>query len=71
MHIGKRIKDELHRQGRSIVWFSENLCCTRSNVYKIFDRASVDTILLRRISVLLEHDFFNDLSDNLSEDLKK
>lgn len=59
IHIGKLIKEELHRQERSITWFANKLCCERTNVYSIFKRESIDTILLFRISLVLHHNFFN------------
>lgn len=64
MHIGKTIKDVVDRQpkGRTITWFAEQLNCHRVNVYDIFNRSTIDTELLRRISVILDHDFFKDLS---------
>jgi len=58
MHIGKIIEEEFYRQGRSISWFAEKLCCDRTNVYKIFKRESIDTELLIRISLVLKHNFF-------------
>ncbi len=58
IHIGKLIEEECHRQGRSIKWFADRLCCDRTNIYHIFKRESIDTALLVRISRILEHDFF-------------
>lgn len=58
VHIGSLIKEELHRQGRSVGWFAKELYCDRTNVYHIFKRASLDTELLFRISQLLQYDFF-------------
>lgn len=66
-HIGYLIKAELERQERSISWFARKLSCDRSNVYRLFQRESVDTRLLTRISLLLEHDFFSELSDEVRE----
>lgn len=58
------IKAELDRQpkARTVKWFAEQLHCKRTNVYNIFNRQSVDTDLLERISRILDHDFFLDLS---------
>ncbi|MBE6196891.1 MAG: XRE family transcriptional regulator [Rikenellaceae bacterium] len=58
IHIGNLIREELRRQGRSVGWFAEKLCCDRTNVYDIFKRGSLDTALLLRISRCLQHDFF-------------
>lgn len=71
MHIGHRVQEVLREQERSATWFAEKLCYTRSNVYKIFDRSSIDTFLLQRISQILNHNFFADLSDDISELVEK
>lgn len=59
VHIGKIIEAELHRQERSVTWFTKKLYCERTNVYSIFKRQSIDTELLLRISQILKHNFFN------------
>lgn len=58
IHIGKLIETELRRQERSVTWFARKLYCERTNVYHIFQRQSIDTEMLLRISRVLEHDFF-------------
>lgn len=60
-------KEELERQERSISWFARKLSCDRSNVYRLFQKESVDTNLLARISMLLGRDFFSDLSESIKE----
>lgn len=58
IHIGKEIREELLRQGRSALWLSQQLGCNRTNIYNIFIRDSVSTGLLFQISVALQKDFF-------------
>lgn len=65
--IGILIKEELERQERSISWFARKLSCDCSNVYRLFQKESVDTNLLARISMLLGRDFFSDLSESIKE----
>lgn len=60
--IGKLISDELIRQERTPAWLASKLGCDRTNAYKILKRSSIDTSLLARISIVLKHDFFLDLS---------
>lgn len=57
-HIGQAIKQELERQERTVVWFARKLSCDRSNIYRIFQKESIDTNLLVRISIILQYDFF-------------
>ncbi|MBD5189617.1 MAG: XRE family transcriptional regulator [Bacteroidales bacterium] len=49
----------------TVKWFATQLNCDRRNVYDIFLRQSIDTELLWRISVILNHDFFKDISNSL------
>lgn len=58
MHIGKLIRNELTRRNMTVVAFARQLSCTRVNAYKIFEKKSIDTGMLLRISVILEYDFF-------------
>ena len=46
------------RKGRGATWFANELHCDRTNVYNIFKREGIDTILLQRISAVLQRDFF-------------
>ncbi|MDE6467356.1 MAG: XRE family transcriptional regulator [Muribaculaceae bacterium] len=64
--IGMLIRREFERKERSVTWFARKLSCDRSNIYRLFQKHSVDTALLRRISIILEHNFFEDLSASLT-----
>ena len=64
-HIGQVIKQELERQERTVVWLARKLSCDRSNIYRIFQKESIDTNLLVRISVILQYDFFAGFSDSI------
>ena len=66
IHAGQLIERTLHEQGRTVTWFASQLCCTRPNVYKIFRKENIDIHLLWRISCILGHDFFRDLSDSIN-----
>ena len=59
--IGLLIKEELEKQERSISWFARKLSCDRSNIYRLFQKDSVDT------GLLINHDFFSDLSECIKE----
>lgn len=62
MHIGRRIEEIARQKNVTIVFLSKQLCCSRTNVYKIFDKSSLDTALLMRISLVLDYDFFAEFS---------
>ena len=62
--IGKLIEEEVRRQGKNITAFADEICCTRSNVYNIFDRNKMDVAQLELISKVLKHNFFKELAEN-------
>lgn len=68
MHVGKLIKQKMEEQGRTVVWLSRQLSCCRTNVYKIYEKESIDTNLLMRISKVLDYDFFGHISQDFSPD---
>lgn len=41
--IGELIKRELKKQGKTSVWLAGELGCHRTNVYKIYDRSTIDS----------------------------
>jgi len=63
LHIGKLIKAELARQGRTITWLAAQLGCSRQNAYKVFNRKWIYTDLLLKICDILDYDFFKCFSD--------
>ncbi len=50
VHIGNLIRQTLKERGYTVVWFAAQLAYTRVNVYKIFEKKSLDADLLMRIS---------------------
>lgn len=67
MHIGNLIRQQMNEQGRTVVWLARRLSYSRTNVYKIFEKPSIDTDVLLRISSALKYDFFRLYSDSLKE----
>lgn len=59
MHIGSLIKQKVREQKKTSVWLAQSLSCSRTNVYKLYDKKSVDTDVLIRISKILDFDFFS------------
>jgi len=71
MHIGNCIREKLREDGRSVSWFARQICCTRSNVYKIFNKSSIDTELLERIGKVLRYNFFEIIAEEIKTADKK
>ena len=60
IHIGKHIKAKLKEQGRTTVWLAAQIPCTPNHLYKVYAKRSVNTDLLKRISHILNYNFFED-----------
>ena len=58
IHIGEIIKHVMKEQGRSQSWLAKKLGCDRAYVYDIYKRQYIDTHLLQKVSIILNHDFF-------------
>lgn len=74
IHIGKIIKAEFKRQGRTVKWLTEQLHCNRSNVYNIFARKNIDMEMLIKVSIALQHNFLLDiapLAESEEENIEK
>jgi len=58
IHIGNLIRDELRRQGHTNQWLADQLSVERSTVQRLFNKPSIDTQQLLRISKVLGKDMF-------------
>lgn len=65
--IGQLIKDEMKRQERSVSWMARKLDLDRSNVYRLFQRNSIDTDLLMKVSLALNVDYFAYFSKKIAK----
>ncbi len=66
IHIGHIIREELHRQGRSKQWLADQIGVTPRTLQRIYNKPSIDTQLLLRISQNLRTDLFLPYSNILS-----
>jgi hypothetical protein len=67
MHIGQRIKEVLEQRQMPVTWLAKEINCERTNVYNIFARKDINTGLLTKLGIILEHNFFKELSDEFSK----
>jgi plasmid maintenance system antidote protein VapI len=67
IHIGEAIRKQVEDQGRTSVRLARELGCHRTNLYKIYDKMSLDTSVLLRISRILKYDFFQLYSKELEQ----
>ena len=62
-HIGHLIKEELARQERTVAWLARKLCCTRQNVYHLFECQWMSTEIISRLCDIMDFNFFKIYSD--------
>lgn len=60
----------MEEQRRPASWLATQIFVTRTHIYKIIEKESIDCHLLMRISCALNHDFFADLTRELNEKLR-
>lgn len=58
IHIGNLIREELRRQGHTNQWLADQLSVERSTIQRLFNKPSIDTQQLLRISKVLGKDMF-------------
>ena len=71
IHIGQCIKEQLKKDHRSVGWLSREIGCTRNHVYKIFNKPSLDSDLLLRISLAMNFNFFQYYTAEFKEHLAR
>lgn len=65
MHIGKEILEQVHASGMTVADFADRLGYTRTSVYKLMQKSTIDTGTLVRVSRILNYDFFAMYSNQL------
>lgn len=65
VHIGKKIKEVWKQSRLRGTEFADLINKDRQVIYNIFKRETIDTGLLKKISQVLEHDFFSYFSQEL------
>lgn len=70
IHIGHLIQAQLKADKRSVGWLSREIGCTRNHVYKIFNKSSLDSDLIFRISKAMNFNFFQYYTAAFLENMK-
>ena len=63
-HIGHLIKAVFDESGMTVSEFARQIHLERSTIYGIFERPSIDSMLLARISLVLKHNFLSDIEQH-------
>ena len=70
IHIGLLIREQLKADQRSVGWLAREIGCTRNHVYKIFNKSSLDSDLIFRISKAMNFNFFQHYSAAVNAAMK-
>ena len=70
IHIGHLIREQLKADNRSVSWLAREIHCTRNNVYKIFNKPSLDGDLILKISVVMNFNFFQYYTTSFLKSIK-
>ena len=65
------IKEKVNTSGLTITEFAEKIGLSRPAVYQLFNKQSIDTELLIRISLLLKENFVKCIFQYIEENLQK
>lgn len=69
IHVGKLIREKIEEQGRSAAWVAERMNMSRTNLYKIYEKSSLDTEQLKKFGKVLNINFFDFLTNqNVTEE---
>lgn len=61
IHIGSLIEEKLKESKMTVAKFAKAIHCSRTNVYDIFERESIDMKQLVLISEVLNYDFIREV----------
>ena len=64
LHIGQMIKAAFDESGMTVSEFARQIHLERTTVYSLFERQSVDSIQLAKISLVLKHNFLSDIEQH-------
>ena len=70
IHIGRLIRAQLKSDERSVSWLAREIGCTRNHLYKIFNKPSLDSDLLLRISKAMHFNFFQFYAAEVLKEMK-
>ncbi len=69
LHIGHLIQEQLRKDNRSVGWLARQIPCSRNHVYKIFNKPSLDSDLILKISNAMNFNFFQYYTEEFKQSL--
>lgn len=70
IHIGHLIQAQMKADKRSISWLASQIPCTRNHVYKIFNKPTLDSNLILRISEAMQFNFFQYYTEEFKKNME-
>lgn len=70
INIGEHIQQQVKAQGKTSIWLARELGCHRTNIYRIYEKHTVDTGILLRLCRILHYDFFQLYSEELTKEAR-
>ena len=64
IHIGHLIKSVFDESGMTVSEFARQIHLERTTVYSLFERPSIDSMQLAKISLVLKHNFLSDVEEH-------
>ncbi len=64
LHIGHLIKSVFDESGMTVSEFARQIHLERTTVYSLFERPSIDSVQLAKISLVLKHNFLSDVEEH-------
>lgn len=71
LHIGQMIKDVVREKGMKDVEFARLIHRSKQNVYDMYKRTDMEVKLLLTCSIVLEHNFFEDIYPSHKTEINK
>lgn len=71
LHIGHLIREQLKKDQRSASWLAREIGCTRNHVYKIFNKSSLDSDLILKVSIAMQFNFFQYYTANFLANIRE
>lgn len=69
-NIGAKVRRVMLDRNMNIAQLAEKVNRSRTNMYHIFSRTSIDSSLLADLSIALNYNFFTALSAEVEEDIQ-
>ncbi len=68
INAGQLVREVFKSTGLTVTELGKRVGTTRQNIYRIFDRKSIDSALLFRLGKAMSYDFYKHFSDYMADE---